>query len=65
MGKNKGSLAQNVGYDNYHGFLSVSDEYTEWRDVYFNPEVALSPAFCEAFFDSSTRQPVARGSGRR
>ena len=40
MGKNKGSLAQNVGYDNYHGFLSVSDEYTEWRDVYFNPEVA-------------------------
>ena len=43
MGENKGSLPQNVGYDNYHGFLGVSDEYTEWRDMYFNPEVALSP----------------------
>src|SRR5262245_7514052 len=26
------------------GFLGVSDMYTEWRDQYFNPEVALSPA---------------------
>jgi arylsulfatase len=26
------------------GFLGVSDMYTEWRDTYFNPEVALSPA---------------------
>jgi hypothetical protein len=43
MGENKGSLPQNVGYDNYHGFLGVSDEYTEWRDMYFNPEIALSP----------------------
>ncbi len=43
MGENKGSLPQNIGYDNYHGFLGVSDMYTEWRDVYFNPEVALSP----------------------
>jgi arylsulfatase len=44
MGENKGSQPQNVGYDDYVGFLGVSDEYTEWRDVYFNPEVALSPA---------------------
>jgi len=36
------SLPQNVGFD-YYGFLGVSDMYTEWRDVYFNPEVALSP----------------------
>ncbi len=43
MGENKGSLPQNAGYDDYHGFLGVSDMYTEWRDVYFNPEVALSP----------------------
>ncbi len=43
MGENEGSLPQNVGYDDYLGFLGVSDEYTEWRDVYFNPEVALSP----------------------
>ncbi len=44
MGENKGSLPQNVGYDDYVGFLGVSDMYTEWRDTYYNPEVALSPA---------------------
>ena len=43
MGENVGSLPQNTGYDDYVGFLGVSDMYTEWRDVYFNPEVALSP----------------------
>ena len=44
MGENEGSMPQNVGFDDYYGFLGVSDMYTEWRDVYFNPEVALSPA---------------------
>jgi arylsulfatase len=44
MGENEGSQPQNVGYDDYVGFLGVSDMYTEWRDQYFNPEVALSPA---------------------
>ena len=44
MGENKSSLPQNVGFDDYVGFLGVSDMYTEWRDEYFNPEVALSPA---------------------
>lgn len=44
MGENQGSLPQNAGYDDYVGFLGVSDMYTEWRDVYFNPEVALSPS---------------------
>lgn len=43
MGENQGSLPQNVGYDDYLGFLGVSDMYTEWRDEYFNPEMALSP----------------------
>ncbi|MBZ0167940.1 MAG: sulfatase-like hydrolase/transferase [Kofleriaceae bacterium] len=44
MGENDASQPQNVGYDDYYGFLSVSDMYTEWRDVYFNPEIALSPS---------------------
>ena len=44
MGENEGSLPQNVGYDDYYGFLGVSDMYTEWRDIYFNPEIALSPS---------------------
>ena len=44
MGENQGSQPQNVGFDDFRGFLSVSDMYTEWRDPHFNPEVALSPA---------------------
>jgi arylsulfatase A-like enzyme len=44
MGENKSSLPQNVGFDDYVGFLGVSDMYTEWRDEYFNPEIALSPS---------------------
>lgn len=43
MGENEASLPQNVGYDDYYGFVGVSDMYTEWRDEYFNREVALSP----------------------
>ncbi|WP_413587621.1 sulfatase-like hydrolase/transferase [Bdellovibrio sp. HCB274] len=43
IGENDGSLPHNVGFDDFRGFLSVSDMYTEWRDPVFNPEVALSP----------------------
>lgn len=43
MGENTGSQPQSVGFDDFYGFLSVSDMYTEWRDIYFNPEIALSP----------------------
>jgi arylsulfatase len=44
IGENEGSQPQNVGFDDFRGFLSVSDMYTEWRDPNFNPEVALSPS---------------------
>ncbi len=47
MGENEGSQPQNVGFDDFRGFLSVSDMYTEWRDPNFNPEIALSPARME------------------
>ncbi|PZF71914.1 sulfatase-like hydrolase/transferase [Taibaiella soli] len=43
VGENTGSQPQNVGFDDFRGFLSVSDMYTEWRDPNYNPEVALSP----------------------
>lgn len=43
VGENEGSQPQNVGFDDFRGFLSVSDMYTEWRDPTFNPEVAYSP----------------------
>jgi len=31
-----------VGFDDFYGFLSVSDMDTEWRDPYFFPEVVYS-----------------------
>lgn len=43
VGENEGSQPQNVGFDDFRGFLSVSDMYTEWRDPHFNPEIAYSP----------------------
>ena len=59
MGENQGSLPQNTGFDDYVGFLGVSDMYTEWRDEYFNPEVALSPArFAMMERDHFTHQEV-------
>ena len=48
IGENEASQPQNVGFDDYYGFLGVSDMYTEWRDVYFNPEIALSPTRFQA-----------------
>lgn len=42
MGENVESQPQHVGFDDFYGFLSVSDMYTEWRDPYFFPEVVDS-----------------------
>ncbi len=44
LGENEASQPQNVGFDDFYGFLSVSDMYTEWRDPYFFPEVVYSDA---------------------
>src|SRR3954453_3908553 len=42
MGENVQSQPQNVGFDDFYGFLSVSDMYTEWRDPNFFPEIVYS-----------------------
>ncbi len=42
MGENAASQPQNCGFDDFYGFLSVSDMYTEWRDAYFFPEIVYS-----------------------
>ncbi len=44
VGENEVSQPQNVGFDDFYGFLSVSDMYSEWRDAYFFPEIAYSEA---------------------
>ncbi len=43
MGENVQSQPQNVGFDEFYGFLTVADVYTEWRDPYFNPDIANKP----------------------
>ena len=47
MGENEGSQPQNVGFDDFYGFLGVSDMYTEWRDPHFFPEIVYSDARTE------------------
>jgi arylsulfatase len=47
MGENRDSQPQHVGFDDFYGFLSVSDMYSEWRDPYFFPEVVYSEARTE------------------
>ncbi len=42
LGEATASQPQNCGFDDFYGFLSVSDMYTEWRDPYFFPEVVYS-----------------------
>lgn len=44
LGENTESQPQNVGFDDFYGFLSVSDMYTEWRDPHFFPEIVYSRA---------------------
>ena len=47
IGENKESQPHNVGFDDFYGFLSVSDMYTEWRDYHHSPEIVSSPARLE------------------
>ncbi|HQD84267.1 MAG TPA: sulfatase-like hydrolase/transferase [Quisquiliibacterium sp.] len=44
IGENLPSQPQNVGFDDFYGFLSVSDMYTEWRDPHYFPEIVYSAA---------------------
>lgn len=44
VGENGPSQAQNVGFDDFYGFLSVSDMYSEWRDPAFFPDIVYSGA---------------------
>jgi arylsulfatase A-like enzyme len=44
LGENSESQPHNVGFDDFYGFLSVSDMYTEWRDPYFFPEIVYNKA---------------------
>lgn len=47
LGENRESQPQHVGFDDFYGFLSVSDMYSEWRDPAFFPEIVYSRARTE------------------
>ncbi len=42
-GENRESQPQNIGFDDFYGFLGWSGLYTDWQDPEFAPEFALSP----------------------
>ena len=66
MGENLASQPQHVGFDDFYGFLSVSDMYTEWRDPYFFPEVAYSEERTEVDREPAVQQVLRpRHAGRR
>jgi arylsulfatase len=47
LGENRESQPQHVGFDDFYGFLSVSDMYSEWRDPHYFPEIVFSGARTE------------------
>ncbi|GJD62141.1 sulfatase-like hydrolase/transferase [Methylobacterium frigidaeris] len=47
LGSSTGAQPQNVGFDNYYGILTSSDDYTAWREPWRNPEIATDPARTE------------------
>jgi arylsulfatase A-like enzyme len=42
-GEDEACQPQNVGFDDFYGFLGWSGLYTDWQDENFAPEFALSP----------------------
>ena len=66
MGENTASQPQNVGFDDFFGFLSVSDMYTEWRDPYFFPGSRLQRGAPPLGREPAVQQVLgARAEGRR
>jgi arylsulfatase len=60
LGENVESQPQNAGFDDFYGFLSVSDMYSEWRDPAFFPEIVSRRARAT----SRGSSPASRCCGR-
>ena len=56
-GENEESQPQNVGFDDFYGFLGWSGLYTDWQDESFAPEFALSPERQALVKDGSLQRP--------
>jgi arylsulfatase len=56
MGENVGSQPQKVGFDDFRGFESVSDMYTEWREPQYNHRGGAQPRALQLRAGSAVQQ---------
>jgi arylsulfatase len=61
IGESKASQPQNVGYDEFHGFLSVVSEYTQYMDIAKYPQLMLDPDRLATFKSLSEYNAVVEG----
>lgn len=61
IGEAKGMQPQDVGYDEFHGFLSVVSEYTQYMDMGKYPQLMLDPERLATFKGLSEYNAVVEG----
>jgi arylsulfatase len=61
IGEAKGMQPQDVGYDEFHGFLSVVSEYTQYMDIAKYPQLMLNPDRLATFKSLSNYNAVVEG----
>lgn len=61
IGEGKGMQPQDVGFDEFHGFLSVVSEYTQYMDAAKYPQLMLNPDRLATFKGLSEYNAVVEG----
>jgi arylsulfatase len=61
IGEAKGMQPQDVGYDEFHGFLSVVSEYTQYMDIAKYPQLMLDPDRLATFKGLSEYNAIVEG----
>jgi arylsulfatase A-like enzyme len=61
IGEAKGMQPQDVGYDEFHGFLSVVSEYTQYMDIAKYPQLMLDPDRLATFKGLSVYNAIVEG----
>ena len=61
IGEDTPSQPQNVGFDEFHGFLSVVSEYTQYMDIAKYPQLMLNPDRLATFKSLSKYNAVVEG----
>lgn len=61
IGEAKGMQPQDVGFDKFHGFLSVVSEYTQYMDIGKYPQLMLNPERLATFKSLSKYNAIVEG----